>query len=190
MVPLVRTRLQAKRLEELEKLYREEQVARKRAFNAMEDLKVGSAKCWDAICCCANQRRPKSCLRSEAADTPSPISHHTHHALSHWLASQGKIRVFCRVRPILPFETEKGQAFGLNIPDELTVTHPWKDEKKHREYSFDQVFHPGCSQEQVFEDTRHLVQSAVDGYNVCIFAYGGWPARATVAAAVAVPQAV
>ena len=25
---------------------------------------------------------------------------------------------------------------------------------------------------QVFQDTRHLVQSAVDGYNVCIFAYG------------------
>ena len=25
---------------------------------------------------------------------------------------------------------------------------------------------------QVFADTKHLVQSAVDGYNVCIFAYG------------------
>ncbi len=25
---------------------------------------------------------------------------------------------------------------------------------------------------QVFEDTKNLVQSAVDGYNVCIFAYG------------------
>ena len=35
-----------------------------------------------------------------------------------------------------------------------------------------QVFHPGFAQEAVFEDTKHLVQSAVDGYNVCIFAYG------------------
>jgi hypothetical protein len=39
---LCHLRLQAKRLEELEKLYREEQVARKRAFNAMEDMKVRS----------------------------------------------------------------------------------------------------------------------------------------------------
>uniref|UniRef100_A0A7S0WQ45 Kinesin motor domain-containing protein n=1 Tax=Chlamydomonas leiostraca TaxID=1034604 RepID=A0A7S0WQ45_9CHLO len=85
---------------------------------------------------------------------------------------KGKIRVYCRVRPILPFETDKGQAFGLNLPDELTVTHAWKDEKKPREYNFDQVFNPAVSQEAVFEDTRHLIQSAVDGYNVCIFAYG------------------
>lgn len=35
-----------------------------------------------------------------------------------------------------------------------------------------QVFVPGINQDQVFEDTKHLVQSAVDGYNVCIFAYG------------------
>lgn len=34
------------------------------------------------------------------------------------------------------------------------------------------MFQPGTSQDQVFEDTKHLVQSAVDGYNVCIFAYG------------------
>ena len=28
------------------------------------------------------------------------------------------------------------------------------------------------TQDTVFADTKRLVQSAVDGYNVCIFAYG------------------
>ena len=32
--------------------------------------------------------------------------------------------------------------------------------------------HSSSHRMQVFEDTKHLVQSAVDGYNVCIFAYG------------------
>ncbi|KXZ52314.1 hypothetical protein GPECTOR_10g946 [Gonium pectorale] len=114
---------QARRLEELEKLYKEEQITRKRYFNMMEDMK-------------------------------------------------GKIRVYCRVRPMLTFESDKGQVAALLIPDELTVCHAWKDEKKPREYGFDTVFPPGTSQDQVFEDTKHLVQSAVDGYNVCIFAYG------------------
>lgn len=35
-----------------------------------------------------------------------------------------------------------------------------------------QVFDPARSQDAVFEDTKHLIQSAVDGFNVCIFAYG------------------
>uniref|UniRef100_A0A7S0Y9G8 Kinesin motor domain-containing protein n=1 Tax=Polytomella parva TaxID=51329 RepID=A0A7S0Y9G8_9CHLO len=114
---------QARRLEELEKLYKDEQVLRKRYFNLMEDMK-------------------------------------------------GKIRVFCRIRPLLTFEQDRGQQFGLMTPDEYTIAHLWKDEKKPREYNFDSVFTPDVTQDQVFEDTKHLVQSAVDGYNVCIFAYG------------------
>uniref|UniRef100_A0A061QQX7 Kinesin-like calmodulin binding protein n=1 Tax=Tetraselmis sp. GSL018 TaxID=582737 RepID=A0A061QQX7_9CHLO len=114
---------QAKRLQELESLYKEEQVARKRYFNMMEDMK-------------------------------------------------GKIRVYARVRPILDFEQAAGQREELQVPDELTLSHSWKDEKKPREYSFDAVFGTDSSQEEVFEDTKYLVQSAIDGYNVCIFAYG------------------
>lgn len=30
----------------------------------------------------------------------------------------------------------------------------------------------GNSQADVFRDTKHLVMSVLDGYNICIFAYG------------------
>ena len=46
----------------------------------------------------------------------------------------------------------------------------WKGQK--REWSFDAVFGPDTHQDKVFEDTKHLIQSAVDGFNVCIFACG------------------
>lgn len=51
---------------------------------------------------------------------------------------------------------------GLNGPDSKKI------------YEFDQVFggSDGNSQEEVFRDSKHLVMSVVDGYNVCIFAYG------------------
>merc|ERR1719321_198768 len=41
-----------------------------------------------------------------------------------------------------------------------------------RPFQFDNVFDSETSQEEVFADCRELVQSAVDGYNVTIFAYG------------------
>jgi len=46
------------------------------------------------------------------------------------------------------------------------------DAKKY--YDFDQVFggFDGNTQVDVFKDTKHLMMSVVDGYNVCIFAYG------------------
>ena len=55
--------LQAKRLEELDSLYRDEAIMRKKIFNQMEDMK-------------------------------------------------GKIRVYCRIRPILQMERDRGQTGG------------------------------------------------------------------------------
>lgn len=45
-------------------------------------------------------------------------------------------------------------------------------------FDFDRAFPPEASQAEVFEDVSPLVTSALDGYNVCIFAFGqtGTPA--------------
>ncbi|KAJ7555016.1 hypothetical protein O6H91_05G018800 [Diphasiastrum complanatum] len=83
---------------------------------------------------------------------------------------KGKIRVYARWRPLLEREIADQQKIILLAPDQFTLQHPWKD--KPKQYHFDHVFDDHASQETVFEDTKYLVQSAVDGYNVCIFAYG------------------
>ena len=40
-------------------------------------------------------------------------------------------------------------------------------------FGFDQVFKPESSQEEVYKsEVSSLVQSALDGFKVCIFSYG------------------
>ena len=60
----------------------------------------------------------------------------------------------------------------------LEMVEPWKDRgglsnrrKKYR-FGFDHVFGMNDEQKDVWEAAEPLVQSAVDGHNVCLFAYG------------------
>ena len=39
-------------------------------------------------------------------------------------------------------------------------------------FEFDHVFSDKADQVAIFEEVSQLVQSSIDGYNVCIFAYG------------------
>eukprot|EP00931_Biecheleriopsis_adriatica_P019055 TRINITY_DN13107_c1_g2_i1.p1 TRINITY_DN13107_c1_g2~~TRINITY_DN13107_c1_g2_i1.p1 ORF type:complete len:1365 (-),score=418.25 TRINITY_DN13107_c1_g2_i1:57-4115(-) len=86
---------------------------------------------------------------------------------------KGNIRVFCRFRPLVPKEQQNGDANVLRKVDAFTVDlqrpAPHNDSRK---FDFDSVFAGSSTQEEIFSDCRDLVQSAVDGYNVTIFAYG------------------
>jgi kinesin family protein C1 len=95
---------------------------------------------------------------------------------------KGNIRVMCRVRPIST--TENVDVAKIVYPDvdkeskELEVQGPEEKSslgnitRKNNAFSFDRVFGPSAKNEEVFEEISQLVQSALDGYNVCIFCYG------------------
>lgn len=84
---------------------------------------------------------------------------------------KGKIRVYCRIRPFsrTEKEDESKAKYCFEIPDAMSVTIHGRIE---HHYNFDSVFGPDSTQDQIFDETKRLVQSAIDGYNVCIFAYG------------------
>ncbi|KAE9618966.1 hypothetical protein Lal_00047962 [Lupinus albus] len=86
---------------------------------------------------------------------------------------KGNIRVFCRCRPLSGSEIANGSASVVNfdsLPDnELQVV--CADSSK-KQFKFDHVFRPEDNQESVFAQTKPIVISVLDGFNVCIFAYG------------------
>lgn len=114
---------------------------------------------------------------------------------------RGNIRVFCRVRPVLPHDTkyDAGNTSVLTLPTSQDAETDFicveRESKSHlsgsktskasksgkagkagkaagSRFEFDRVYGPSSTQEDLFEDVSYLVQSVMDGYNVCIFAYG------------------
>lgn len=96
---------------------------------------------------------------------------------------KGNIRVFCRVRPPLEIDSSNSLAtiaFPNDEVDAKEVEVQGPEEKsslgtittKKHPFSFDRVFGPNSENQEIFEEISQLVQSALDGYNVCIFCYG------------------
>jgi len=83
---------------------------------------------------------------------------------------KGKIRVFARCRPMAKYELERNCGQVIQFPDEFTLNVD--SNKGSKQFLYDRCFTPCSTQDEVFEDTRNLIQSALDGYNVCVFAYG------------------
>ena len=79
---------------------------------------------------------------------------------------RGNVRVFCRVRPT------DNEAAVKCAPDGSSLSLKRADGKDNAAFEFDRVFDPSAKQEEIFEEVSQLVQSALDGYKVCLFSYG------------------
>mmetsp|Transcript_14640 Transcript_14640/g.25801 ORF Transcript_14640/g.25801 Transcript_14640/m.25801 type:complete len:1036 (-) Transcript_14640:556-3663(-) len=93
---------------------------------------------------------------------------------------RGNIRVYVRVRPFLP-----GDGVDLEADNKPTTTckndgvtaeivkldDTGSIEDSHS-WEFDKTFAGADGQEEIFTEVSEFVQSALDGYNVCLFSYG------------------
>ncbi|KAF9618842.1 hypothetical protein IFM89_002710 [Coptis chinensis] len=86
---------------------------------------------------------------------------------------KGNIRVFCRCRPLNQGEVSSGCSsvveFNSFKDNELQILC---GDSSRKLFKFDHVFGPQDDQEAVFAQTSPVVTSVLDGFNVCIFAYG------------------
>ena len=85
---------------------------------------------------------------------------------------RGNVRVFARIRPFLPDDGAEADAVPSVTPRSEFALKIQNDKGAEHKFSFDKVFAPSVSQEKVFEEVSEFVQSALDGYNVCLFSYG------------------
>ncbi|KAF5742204.1 Kinesin 1 [Tripterygium wilfordii] len=91
------------------------------------------------------------------------------------LELKGNIRVFCRVRPLLPEDCATTEVSVISYPSSTESLGRGIDliqSGQKYPFTFDKVFNHEASQQDVFVEISQLVQSALDGYKVCIFAYG------------------
>ncbi|XP_059939235.1 kinesin-like protein KIFC3 isoform X2 [Mesoplodon densirostris] len=86
---------------------------------------------------------------------------------------KGNIRVIARVRPVTKEDGEGPEATNAVTfdPDDDSIIH-LLHKGKPVSFELDKVFSPQASQQDVFQEVQALITSCIDGFNVCIFAYG------------------
>ena len=85
---------------------------------------------------------------------------------------RGNLRVMCRIRPFLPNEkiNKKSQMETMLINnDSISI---FQENRPEKSFEYDYIFDPKSTQNDVYEEVTLLIQSMVQGNNICIIAYG------------------
>ncbi|XP_023001229.1 kinesin-like protein KIN-14C [Cucurbita maxima] len=145
---------------------------------ANERLKMADLSAFHTRSEYEEQKRYISDLQSRLADAEQQITEgeklrkKLHNTI---LELKGNIRVFCRVRPLLPDDGVGAESTVISYPTSAETLGRGIDLSQSGQkypFTFDKVFNHEASQQDVFVEITQLVQSALDGYKVCIFAYG------------------
>ncbi|XP_043697529.1 kinesin-like protein KIN-14B, partial [Telopea speciosissima] len=119
----------------------------------------------------ADRTRKLDQIALEAEARVSPLVNEKKRLFNELFTAKGNIRVFCRTRPL--FEDEGSSI--VEFPDDFTIRINTGDDSlsnSKKDFEFDRVYGPYVGQGELFHDVQPFVQSALDGYNVSIFAYG------------------
>ena len=86
---------------------------------------------------------------------------------------RGNMRIMCRLRPFLPNEIKNKKSqmetILINNNDMVLINEGNKIPKL---FEFDYVFDEHSTQEDIYEEVSLLIQSMIQGNNICIMSYG------------------
>ncbi|XP_021816400.1 kinesin-like protein KIN-14A [Prunus avium] len=119
----------------------------------------------------ANKTRKLDQFALETEARISPLINEKRRLFNDLLTAKGHIKIYCCARPL--FEDEGSSI--VEYPDDYNILVSTGDDalsNPKKDFELDRVYGPHVGQAELFCDVQPLVQSALDGYNVSIFAYG------------------
>lgn len=90
-----------------------------------------------------------------------------------YMLLRGNLRVMCRIRPFL--DKENNSLIKKSFIDSFDLCNDAiniNEHKRKKNYEFDYIFNQQSHQHEVYEEVSLLVQSMIQGKNICIIAYG------------------
>ncbi|XP_028769402.1 kinesin-like protein KIN-14B isoform X2 [Neltuma alba] len=160
------------RLRDKVKLAREDYLQLRQEMSELQEYsnaKLDRVTRYLSVLAGKSRRLDQATLETEARI--SPLINEKRRLFNDLLTAKGNIRIFCRARPLFEYEGPS----VVEFPDDCTMRVNTGDESlsnSKKDFEFDQVYGPHVGQAELFSDVQPLVQSALDGYNVSLFAYG------------------